>query len=198
MSEAWIGIVGVMVGALAALGGDWLAAGRSARGEHRAERLDAYLEFLTAANRGIRVREDLDRVERGVAAAKETVEQAQRDGDPDMSVVEDEARAMTVWQRELGELRQELSAFLLDMDRGLAKIQLVAPLRILNSGKLLRNGINDRELQSLPRAYATFAALAHSDLEWSRAGVLKRYTSSLYMNRIPSEAPAAIDRQQDG
>jgi hypothetical protein len=117
VTSQWAVVVGAAVGGIMGLGGQYLAQHLVRRSTHRTERREAYTAFLMAANRGIRIGEEMnsDRHADDPIKRREQVDAA----------------------------KLELDAFLLDMDRGLTLMQLDSPIRVLRAGQKLRAVIDE-------------------------------------------------------
>lgn len=151
MDAAWTGVVGAAVGGMIAVLGQWFIQLRGGREALRAERREAYMDFLVAANKGIRLAEDLGS-ERLTSLDGSTPTQ------------------LASVRAAVDKLRREVDAFLLEMDRGLVSMQLVSPADVRKAGGLLRDGIDECvrgeiPLDDLRSRYGLFGALAVVDLK---------------------------------
>lgn len=190
-STAWIAVAAAAVGGLVGVLGQWVVLRTTGKRELRAERRDAYVEFLSVADRGIRVAEDgatlLTRIEEARQHVKEAnarlnellsrkgtdapVVSAEELDQVNSDLSESKQNAKEV-RRDLKRALAEVDEFLVGMDRGLVRMQLVSSDRLRGKGVHLRNGIDKRvygkiSSADLRRRRSNFAASAHLDLTGS-------------------------------
>jgi hypothetical protein len=175
MDAAWTGVVGAAVGGTIAVLGQWFIQLRVGREAIRAERQEAYLDFLIAANKGIRLAEEL-RSERMTNLDGLTPSQ------------------LASVQTAADKLRGEVDVFLLDMDRGLVSMQLASPADVRKAGGLLRDGIDECvrgeiPLDALRSRYGLFGALALMDLRYALGGGPASFLARRQLRRDEKRSP---------
>jgi len=144
------------------LGGQYLAQRLGRRSSQRSERREAYTAFLMAANRGLRIGEEMN-------STRHADDPVQR-------------------RMQIDAAKVEVDAFLLDMDRGLTLMQLDSPIRIFTAGHRLRKVIDEYigspELeQTVTQRFKDFGTLAKLDLDdsllpWWARRLMRRHLRS--------------------
>lgn len=158
-----------------------VAVQRRSRSERlRAERHEAYIDVLDAADRAIWMAQDLDRIESEVAELRTAIRSA-ASTDVALQRAWDEKLAHENARLNWG--RGQYESYRRDMDRALARMRLAStPLVVRHAGEELHyrfrsSGMGDRTAE-MSRYYTTFAELAAADvrfaLGWWPARSLRR------------------------
>jgi hypothetical protein len=168
MDAAWVGVVGAAVGSAGTVLSQWAVHRRTSRAALRAERRDAYVDFLTAANRGMRVGEEMEHAERETKRIDEVL--AHADAASSQDAIKAAGADHSVLRKRTAALREDADDFLRLMDRGLVVMHLASPVDLLGAGNALRAGIDaymrgEISHEDLDVLYRRFTYRAVADLQ---------------------------------